>query len=111
MRHAASVVAAAYALLLYAFIYLPVAVLVLFSFQATLLPVPPFNGPSLRWYEAVLSDPRLMGALANSLLVAVASSLVAVTVGFLAAYGLARFTFAASALWRAAITAPLSVSY
>lgn len=111
MRRATSILAGAYAFLLYAFIYLPVAVLVLFSFQATLLPVPPFNGPSLRWYEAVLSDPRLMGALANSLLVAVASSLAAVTLGFLAAYGLARFTLPASALWRAAITAPLSVSY
>ena len=38
-----------YALLLYGFIFLPVAVLVLFSFQATLFPIPPFNGPSLRW--------------------------------------------------------------
>ena len=40
--------AAGYALAVYAFIFLPVAVLVLFSFQGSLFPVPPFTGPSLR---------------------------------------------------------------
>ena len=52
-------VATLYAILLYGFIFLPVAVLVLFSFQGTLFPIPPFNGPSLRWYVAVLGDARL----------------------------------------------------
>ena len=50
------IASAAYALAIYAFIFLPVLVLVLYSFQGTLFPIPPFNGPSLRWYEAVLSD-------------------------------------------------------
>ena len=59
---------------LYGFIFLPVAVLVLFSFQGTLFPIPPFNGPSLRWYEAVLNDARLTSGLVNSILVAVTSS-------------------------------------
>ena len=63
--------------LIYGFIFLPVVVLVLFSFQATSFPIPPFTGPSLRWYEAVLADPRLTAALVNSLLVAVLSSLLA----------------------------------
>ena len=43
-----------YALAVYGFIFLPVVVLVLFSLQATSFPIPPFTGPSLRWYEAVL---------------------------------------------------------
>ena len=66
--------AAAYVALVYLFIYLPVGVLVLFSFQDALLPIPPFQGPSLRWYEAVLTDFRIMDALWNSLVVAVISS-------------------------------------
>jgi spermidine/putrescine transport system permease protein len=111
MRRAISILAGAYAALIYGFIFLPVAVLVLFSFQATLFPVPPFTGPSLRWYGVVLSDPRLTGALVNSITVAFVSSAVAVLLGFLAAYGLARFRPIGSALWRGAITAPLSVSY
>ena len=100
-----------YALAVYGFIFLPVAVLILFSFQGTLFPIPPFNGPSLRWYEAVLSDARLTAGLGNSILVALLSSLVATLLGFLSAWGLARFTLPASSMLRGLITLPLTVSY
>ena len=100
-----------YALLLYAFVYLPVAVLVLFSFQGTLFPIPPFNGPSLRWYEAVLSDGRLTAGLGNSILIALFSSFAATLFGFLSAWGFARFSLPASAFMRGLITLPLTVSY
>lgn len=100
-----------YALLLYGFIFLPVAVLVLFSFQATLFPIPPFNGPSLRWYGAVLGDARLTAGLVNSILVAVITSGLATLLGFLSAWGFARFHLPASAILRGFITLPLTVSY
>ena len=86
MKDLAPSLAWAYALVLYGFIFLPVIMLVLFSFQGTMFPVPPFNGPSLRWYETVLADARLTSALVNSLVLAVATSLIAVVLGFLAAY-------------------------
>jgi spermidine/putrescine transport system permease protein len=108
---ALQLLAAGYALAIYAFIFLPVAVLVLFSFQASLFPVPPFTGPSLRWYDAVLGDRRLTAGLINSIAVAVLSSLVAVVLGFLAAYGFARHRLPGAAAMRALITAPLMVSY
>jgi len=111
MRRLATLAAALYALAIYAFIFLPVAVLVLFSFQATSFPIPPFTGPSLRWYEVVLADPRLTSALVNSLLVAVLSSAAAVVLGFLAAWGFARHVLPGSALMRGLITLPLTVSY
>ncbi|MEZ5924279.1 MAG: ABC transporter permease [Hyphomicrobiaceae bacterium] len=110
-RRPTDILAGAYALAIYTFIFLPVAVLVLFSLQATLFPVPPFTGPSLKWYQAVLTDERLTGALANSLIVATISSFLSVLLGFLAAYGLARFTLPAGRAVRALMTAPLSVSY
>mgnify|MGYP000518938266 CR=1 FL=1 len=100
-----------YLLAAFVFIYLPVATLVLFSFQDGSLPVPPFNGPSLRWYAEVLGDDDLVAALGNSLLVAAGSSAVAVTLGFLAAYGLARHVLPGSALMRGLLIAPLTVSY
>ena len=105
------ILAVLYALLIYGFILLPVALLVLFSFQGTLFPIPPFNGPSLRWYEAVLSDSRLMPALGHSLLVASGSSAVAVLLGFLAAWGFARHRLPFSGLLRGFLTLPLTVSY
>jgi spermidine/putrescine transport system permease protein len=106
-----TLLAAGYALAVYAFIFLPVAVLVLFSFQGSLFPVPPFTGPSLRWYDAVLGDRRLTAGLVNSVAVAVLSSLLAVLLGFLSAYGLARYRLPGAAVFRALITAPLMVSY
>ncbi len=101
----------AYALLVYGFVYLPVAVLVMFSFQGTLFPIPPFNGPSFRWYDAVLSDGRLTSGLTHSIAVAILSSLAATVLGFLAAWGFARFTLPASGLLRGLMTLPLTVSY
>jgi len=95
----------------FVFIYLPVGALVLFSFQGGTLPVPPFNGPSLKWYGEVLADGHLMSALGNSLIVAALSSAVASVLGFTAAYGLARHLLPASGLMRGLLIAPMTVSY
>lgn len=107
----ASVLSWTYLVLVYAFIFLPVAVLVLFSFQDGRLPVPPFNGFSLHWYEAVLADRKLMAALGNSMVVALVSSVISVLLGFLAAYALARYKLPGSALQRGLLIAPMTVSY
>lgn len=95
----------------FAFIYLPVASLVLFSLKDGNLPLPPFEGPTLRWYQEVLGDRQLMAALGHSLLVALGSSLAACTLGFLAAYGLARHVLPGSVLMRGLLIAPMTVSY
>ena len=92
------------------FIYLPVVVLVLFSFQQGSLPVPPFDGPSLGWYQRAFENDRLIASLGNSLIVGVASSAVATLFGFLAAYSLFRFNHRASALVRALLIAPITVA-
>lgn len=95
----------------FGFIYLPVGTLVLFSFQESTLPVPPFDGPSTQWYAEVLADDDLVDALTNSLLVAFGSSALSVVFGFLAAYGLARHVLPGSGLIRGLLIAPLTVSY
>ncbi|MEM7222405.1 MAG: ABC transporter permease [Pseudomonadota bacterium] len=100
-----------YAGLIYGFIFLPVAVLVLFSFQGSRVPVPPFDGPSLAWYRAVFADDRMMAALGNSVLVALVSSTLSVVLGFFAAYGLARHRIVLGGLVQGFLTAPLTVSY
>lgn len=100
-----------YLLAAFAFIYLPVTTLVLFSFQEGTLPVPPFNGPSLKWYSDALADQDLMDALVNSLIVATGSSALACVLGFLAAHGLARHVLPASMLLRGLLIAPMTVSY
>lgn len=95
----------------YLFIFLPVLVLVAFSFQDGRLPVPPFKGVTLDWYAKVLADDDLVAALLNSLMVAVLSSLVALVLGFLAAHALARVRLPGSVLMRGLLIAPMTVSY
>ena len=68
-------IAPLYALLVYAFVlYLPVGVLVLFSFQGGRFPILPFDGPSLKWYGQVLGDDDLVAATLHSVAVALLSS-------------------------------------
>lgn len=105
------IIAWLYMIVIYGFIFLPVAVLVLFSFQGGRLPVPPFNGPSLEWYAKVLGDRDLMAALGNSFAVAIISSAIALLLGFLAAHALARYRLPGSVLMRGLLIAPMTVSY
>jgi spermidine/putrescine transport system permease protein len=111
MRRLGTIGAIAYGAAVYLFIFLPVIVLMLFSLQDGMVPVPPFRGPSLRWYESLFGNARMMGALRNSVLVGLASAALATFLGFLAAYGLARYRPAASNVLRATLMAPLAVSY
>ncbi len=101
----------AYMAAAYVFIFLPVVVLVVFSFQDGRLPVPPFQGFSLRWYANVLGNGKLMAALVNSLIVAILSSTIALILGFLAAHALARVRLPGSVLLRGLLIAPMTVSY
>lgn len=100
-----------YLVFAFSFIYLPVVVLVLFSFQDGILPVFPFTGPSLQWYEKMLANERLVDSLINSVKVAVLSSLTTTVLGFLAAYGLSRHKPRFANMMHFLLMAPLMVSY
>lgn len=69
--------------------YLPVAVVIIFSFNESKLPVR-FTGFSLKWYQELLGDSAMIEALGNSLILGVSSCLVAAVIGTLGAVGLAR---------------------
>jgi spermidine/putrescine transport system permease protein len=111
MKWLGRVAAIVYGAAVYLFIFLPVIVLILFSFQDGMVPVPPFRGPSLRWYGSLFANPRMMSALRNSLVVGLASAGAATFLGFLAAYGIARHRPRAARALRAYLMAPLAVSY
>ena len=110
-KHLGNVLAGFYLTACYIFILLPVAVLILFSFQDGRLAVPPFKGPVLDWYITAFNNPRMMDGLVNSLLVGIVSSAISVILGFLAAYGISRYEFPARRLLQGVIILPLAVSY
>ena len=73
----------------YAFMFLPLVVVVLFSFNS-LRSLQNFGGFSLQWYEAFLDNESLRGSLIASLQIALATMLVATVLGTLLAFGLVR---------------------
>lgn len=110
-RQIATIFSWGYFVAIFGFIFLPVVVLVLFSFQDGNLPIPPFHGATLKWYAEIFADDKLTSALGNSLMVAFLSSLMACLLGFCAAYGLARYRLPGTAFQRVLLTAPMTVSY
>src|ERR1700730_1390947 len=72
-----------------AFLYLPIAILVIYSFNASRL-VTVWGGWSLRWYAALIEDRGMLDAAAASFAVAAASAAAATVLGTMAALALAR---------------------
>ncbi|MEA2518450.1 MAG: spermidine/putrescine transport system permease protein, partial [Chloroflexota bacterium] len=76
--------------LVYLFLYLPIVVVVVFSFNGTQRRVTQWDGLSLRWYEAVLASKEIQGYLRNSLIVGAATAVISTIIGTMAALGLQR---------------------
>jgi spermidine/putrescine transport system permease protein len=77
-------------LLVYLFLYLPIIVVVVFSFNGTQRRVTQWDGFSIRWYENVLSNKEVQRDLGNSLIVGVATAIISTIAGTMAALGLQR---------------------
>lgn len=75
--------------LIFFLMYLPIAVVVIFSFNESKLSVA-FTGFSLKWYDALFHNHAIMEALKNSLILGVASCFTAGIIGTLGAVGLFR---------------------
>jgi putrescine transport system permease protein len=88
----------------YAFLYAPIGFLVALSFNASRL-VTAWDGFSLRWYVTLWHDQALIGATLLSLRIAAASATLALIVGTLAGYALARF---GRFFWRGALATALA---
>ena len=73
----------------YAFMFLPLVVVVLFSFNSV-RSLQNFDGFSLQWYRAFLENESLRGSLIASLEIALATMIVATVLGTLLAFGLVR---------------------
>ncbi len=91
----------------FAFLYLPILSLVIFSFNKSKL-VTVWGGFSTRWYEALLRNTQILDAAALSVRIAAISAALAVVLGTLVAVCLTRFgPFRGRALLAGLATAPL----
>jgi len=93
----------------YAFLYAPIAFLVVLSFNASRL-VTAWDGFSLRWYSTLWHDDQLISAALLSLRIAATSATLALIIGTLAGYALARFgRFRTRMALAATLAAPLVI--
>ena len=89
------------------FIYLPMLILVIYSFNASKL-VTVWGGWSVKWYVGLLDNSQLMGSVMRSLEIACYTAIAAVALGTLAAFVLTRVTrFKGRTLFGGLVTAPL----
>lgn len=91
-----------YAIFIYLFLYLPIGIIVLFSFNAG-RHASDFHGFSIKWYGKVLSNPFAMEALTTSLVVALITAILASLFGTMAALGLQQLKGRLRAIFDAAI--------
>ena len=93
----------------FVFLIGPIVVIVPISFSSGSFLSYPLPGLSMRWYDAVVEPFPWMFALENSLIVATTVTVVATTLGTLAAYGLTRADFPGKSFVFALLISPLAV--
>jgi len=98
-----------YSLAVYAFLYLPIIVLIVYSFNGNGVGGFPPQHLTFAWYRVLFQDAAMWSAIENSLIVALAAVGIAVLIGFPAAYSLDRFNFPGKALFRRLVLLPLIV--
>lgn len=78
-----------YLVLIFSFLYVPIAVMIVFSFNSEKSRTV-FYGFSTRWYEQLFQNSMVLNALLLSVVIALASALIATVVGTMAAVGINR---------------------
>lgn len=91
------------------FLYVPIVVLIVFSFNDSPVTSFPLSGFTLGWYEKVMANAALLRSLANSLMVACAATALTVIVGVPAALALDQREFPGKRLFQSTILLPLSL--
>ena len=91
------------------FLYLPIAFLILFSFEKADTPGFPITGLTTHWYEAMLADSAIHTALLNSVEVALVVALLATVIGTMAAFALVRGAGRFSDTGRLLFTLPIMI--
>jgi len=94
---------------IYVFLYLPIALLIFFSFNKSPSGMLPVTGYTLDWYRELADEFFLLQSFKNSLIVAGIATPIATAIGTLCAFGLVRTQFRFKALLSSFILLPMVV--
>lgn len=95
--------------LLVAFLYLPIALLIIFSFNDSVTLRFPLVGFTLDWYRQMITEKTLLQSVVNSLLVGIGSSFLATVLGTMGAIAVVRFDFPGRELFVGLSAIPLVI--
>ena len=101
--------ATGYASLAYGFLYLPIVVLVIYSFNRDGVGGFPPQHWTLDWYRTLFADSAMWTAVGNSAIVAVSTVILSMLIGFPAAYALDRYSFPGKGAFQRLVLLPLIV--
>jgi len=96
-----------YATLVFAFLYLPIVVLMVYSFNGQGVGGFPPRDFTLNWYRLLFQDEAIWASVLNSLVVALASVVIALALGIPAGLALDRATFPGKGIFRRLVLLPL----
>lgn len=99
----------AYTVLVYLFMFLPVAVVVLLSFNASQFGSFPMTGFSFRWFETLWQNEAIVRAFKTSIALGLMTALVSTTLGVLAALALVRYRVPGRDMITTLLIAPILV--
>jgi spermidine/putrescine transport system permease protein len=97
-----------YSWLIYFYLYVPILILVVFSFNTSRLNAV-WKGFTLQWYVKLFNDGPLLQAAKNSLIIAVVSTLAATIIGTLTAFAVHRHRFPGKRVLEAVIYVPIII--
>jgi spermidine/putrescine transport system permease protein len=93
------------------FLYAPIVILLIFSFNNSDVPAFPLSGFTFHWYHEFLANGDLRAALGTSAIIAALTSIGAVLLGVLSSIALVRRRFRAKPLVSALLLSPLVIPY
>lgn len=98
---------ASFAVVVYSLIYLPIALVILTSFNEATITALPIRDYSLKWYGALLENTRTLSSLWTSVRLGVLSASLATLIGLMAALAVVRYRFPGRRLFLAIMTLPM----
>jgi spermidine/putrescine transport system permease protein len=95
--------------LVFAFLYAPIVVLIVFSFEKGNFSTLPWSGFTLEWYQRLATNAQLFRSAMNSIYVGVVVTAIGTVLGTLGAIALVRHEFKLQSLYRVLVIAPMTV--
>jgi len=91
------------------FLYFPIVVLIIFSFNDNRSTTLPLRGFTMKWYEQFLNNGDMLEAIRNSLYVATSATAITLLIGTAAAFALDRVAFPGRTTFRRLVLLPIAL--